>query len=76
MDNVIDRELAYKILQQYEEVTIGRTLLLNLVNASHVMPHYHREEWYLREIGIVFTGNNKARVVYPEKFTIAVLRFS
>lgn len=71
-----DKEFAYKFLQMYKQVTLGRDMVVRLIECSQAQPWNKRDEWLLREAGIVCEEGFTYRVVYPDRLTYAMLKYS
>lgn len=73
---VNDREFAYKFLQLYDQVTLSTDLALKLLAECHQFPFDKRDEWLLSETGLVCEEGTTFRIVYPDRLTYAMLRYS
>lgn len=75
--NVVnDLEFAFKFLQLYKQVTLSPDMTWRLLEFSHEYPWDKRSEWLLREAGLVCEEGTTFRVVYPDRFTYAMLKYS
>lgn len=71
-----DKEFAYKFLQLYEQVTLSSDMAIKLIVESHKQPWSSRDAWILSEAGIVCEEGTTFRVIYPDRLTYAMLKYS
>ncbi len=71
-----DKEFAYKFLQLYAQVKLSNDMALRLVGESHKQPWHTRDEWILSEAGIICEEGTTFRVIYPDRLTYAMLKYS
>lgn len=75
--NIINnREFAYKFLQLHDQVTLSTDMAIKLLKECHRYQFDERDEWLLSETGLVCEEGTTFRVVYPDRFTYAMLRYS
>jgi len=73
---ISDKEFAYKFLQLYDQVTLSSDVAIKLLAFCHEYPPHKRDEFLLRETGLVCEEGTTFRIVYPERFTFSMLKYS